>query len=285
MAALRTAGVPHQLWGARGFYRRPEILDALAYLRLLADPDDELAIARLCSSPGVDLDPLEALARLRRARDAGQSPLAALEEWPPAREWVGLVRRLVRLSARLGIDELFFELMASTAYLEVANFESAAERRQIAANLAKFAELIESFRERSRDQSLAKFMEYLGLVLLSEAEEEVAQVDEVEAAVQVMTIHQAKGLEFDTVFIPALVEGRLPQPHRGDRFRIPAQLAGEAAGREDQVAEERRLLYVAMTRARSRLHLSWADTYEGSRSWRRSRFLDEIETAGGVDAA
>src|SRR5207302_4248350 len=87
VAALRASGLPHQLWGARGFYRRPEILDALAYLRLLADPDDELAIARLCSSPGVDLDPLEALARLRRARDAGQSPLAALEEWPPAREW------------------------------------------------------------------------------------------------------------------------------------------------------------------------------------------------------
>jgi DNA helicase-2/ATP-dependent DNA helicase PcrA len=162
----------------------------------------------------------------------------------------------------------------------VATFESDAERRQVAANLAKFAELIDSFRDRSRDHSLPKFMEYLELVLLSETEEEVAQVDEIEAAVQVMTIHQAKGLEFDSVFVPALVEGRLPQPHRGDRFRIPAQLAGETGGREDQVAEERRLLYVAMTRARTRLHLSWADSYEGSRTWRRSRFLDEIETAG-----
>ena len=54
-------------------------------------------------------------------------------------------------------------------------------------------------------------------------------------------------------FVPALVEGRLPQPHRGDRFRIPARLAGEAGGREDQVAEERRLLYVAATRAKRHL--------------------------------
>jgi DNA helicase-2/ATP-dependent DNA helicase PcrA len=280
VAALRSLGVPHQLWGARGFYRRPEILDVLAYLRLLADPTDELAIARLCTRPEANLDPLEALTRLREARERRQPPLAGLEEWRAAREWVGLIRRLVGLSARLGIDELFFELMASTAYLEVSKFEDEAERRQVAANLGKFAELVESYRERSRDHSLPRFMAYLELVLLSEAEEEIAQVEEVEAAVQVMTIHQAKGLEFDTVFIPALVEGRLPQPHRGDRFRIPAQLAGDTAGREDQVAEERRLLYVAMTRARRRLHLSWAESYEGSRSWRRSRFLDELAAAG-----
>ena len=120
--------------------------------------------------------------------------------------------------------------MASTGYLEVARFESQSEQRQVAANLAKFSELIDAFRDRHRDQSLGAFMAYLELVLLSEADEEVAQVEEVEAAVQVMTIHQAKGLEFDAVFVPALVEGRLPQPHRGDRFRIPAQLAGETAG-------------------------------------------------------
>jgi DNA helicase II / ATP-dependent DNA helicase PcrA len=275
--ALRARGIPHQLWGARGFYSRPEVLDVIAYLRLLADPTDELAISRLGARPGAGLDPLQVLGRLRQARAEGVAPLAGLEGWPQAREWVGKLRRLYALSNRLGIDELFFELMASTGYLEVATFESDAEQRQVAANIAKFAELIDAFRDRSRDQSLGAFMAYLELVLLSEAEEEVAQVEEVEAAVQVMTIHQAKGLEFEAVFVPALVEGRLPQPHRPDRFRIPAQLAGEVAGKEDQVAEERRLLYVAMTRARDRLRLSWADRYEGSRTWRPSRFLAELE--------
>ena len=278
--ALRAAGIPHQLWGARGFYRRPEILDVIAYLRLLANPSDELAISRLLAGPGAALDPLEVLSRLTSARAAGQSPLGALESWLPARAWVSTIRRLAGLAGRLGIDELFFELMASTRYLEVTTFESDLEQRQVAANLAKFSELIDGFRDRSRDQSLGSFLAYLELVLLSEADEEIAQVEEVEAAVQVMTIHQSKGLEFDAVFVPALVEGRLPQPHRGDRFRIPVELAGETAGREDQVAEERRLLYVAMTRARDRLQLSWADSYEGTRAWRRSRFLDEVEAAG-----
>jgi len=278
--ALRATGIPHQLWGARGFYRRPEILDVVAYLRLLADPWDELAISRLAARPAAALDPLEVLSRLSAARATGQPPLAALEGWPPARAWVATIRRLAGLASRLGIDELFFELMASTGYLEVTTFESDLEQRQVAANLAKFSELIDGFRDRSRNQSLGNFLTYLELVLLSEAEEEVAQVDEAEAAVQVMTIHQAKGLEFDAVFVPAVVEGRLPQPHRGDRFRIPAQMAGETAGREDQIAEERRLLYVAMTRACETLQLSWADSYEGARAWRRSRFLDEVEAAG-----
>jgi DNA helicase II / ATP-dependent DNA helicase PcrA len=278
--ALRSAGIPHQLWGARGFYRRPEILDVIAYLRLLADPTDELAISRLAARPAAGLDPLEVFSRLSGARAAGVQPLTALEQWEKTQQWSGVIRRLVGLANRLGIDELFFELMASTGYLEVATFETDSEQSQVAANLAKFGELIDGFCDRRRDHSLGAFMAHLDLVLLSETDEEVAQAEEVQPAVQVMTIHQAKGLEFDAVFVPALVEGRLPQPHRGDRFRIPAQLAGEAGGREDQVAEERRLLYVAMTRARDRLTLSWADGYEGSRAWRRSRFVDEIEAAG-----
>jgi len=235
---------------------------------------------RLAARPAADLDPLEVFRRLSAARTAGMPPLTVLERWDRTQQWVGVIRRLVGLATRLGIDELFFELMASTGYLEVATFETASEQAQVAANLAKFGELIDGFCDRRRDHSLGAFMAYLELVLLSETDEEVAQGEEVESAVQVMTIHQAKGLEFDAVFVPALVEGRLPQPHRGDRFRIPAQLAGEAGGREDQVAEERRLLYVAMTRARDRLLLSWADSYEGSRAWRRSRFVDEIEAAG-----
>ncbi|GAC1656643.1 MAG: hypothetical protein NVS9B1_12470 [Candidatus Dormibacteraceae bacterium] len=278
--ALRAAAIPYQLWGARGFYRRPEILDLIAYFRVLLDPGDEIALARLAGRPSSGLDLATVLERLKAARTSGAHPLTAFSGWSSGERWLAGLRRLIGLSSRLGVDDLFFELMTETGYLEVAGFESEVERRQVAANVAKFAELLDSYCERSRDHSIGAFMAYLDLVLLSETEEVVAQVEEIEDAIQIMTIHQAKGLEFEAVFIPSLVEGRLPQPHRGDYFRIPAQLAGDAAGREDQTAEERRLLYVAMTRARDRLHLSWADRYEGSRSWRPSRFLAEIEACG-----
>ena len=280
VAALRAARIPHQLWGVRGFYRRPEVLDAIAYLRLLDDPGAEVALARLAARPGLGLDPEEVLDRLRRARGKGEPPLAAVEASAGGAAWVSVVRQLIAAGARLGVDELFFELMNQTRYLDLASFETEADRRQAAANLGRFAELLASYCEARRDHSLRAFLAYLDLVLLSETDEEVAGSEDVEEAVQVMTIHQAKGLEFDAVFVPALVEGRLPHSRRPDRFTLPAQLVPEAPGREDQVAEERRLAYVAMTRARNRLYLTWAGRYEGGKTWQRSRFLEEIEAAG-----
>src|SRR5205085_927781 len=121
------------------------------------------------------------------------------------------------------------------------------------------------------------------LVLLS-GEDESPVAREVDAsAVSVMTIHQAKGLEFDVVFVPSLVEGRLPQSGRPHRFGLPpAVLEPLVRGREDVIAEERRLLYVAMTRARRHLYLTRASHYEGGRRWRDSRFLDEIRSDGAL---
>src|SRR5437879_12867454 len=108
-------------------------------------------------------------------------------------------------------------------------------------------------------------MRRLELVLLSGEDEAPAPV-EAGDAIQVMTIHQSKGLEFDAVFVPALVEGRLPQSSRSPRFELPpAVLEPLVRGREDVIAEERRLLYVAMTRARRRLSLTRATAYGARR--------------------
>ncbi|HEY4027906.1 MAG TPA: ATP-dependent DNA helicase [Candidatus Dormibacteraeota bacterium] len=281
-AALAVAGVPYRHWAGQGLFRRPEVRDLVAYLRLLHDPTDLLALARLLSRPPLGLDLAEALAHLR-AEDC--APLRALESWPPAAAWAALVSELSALKATLGVDELLFELLNRTRYLDVLlpRLPDSMEGRRVTANVSRFAELVSEYCERRRDHSLSLFVEYLDLVLRSGLDEDVAEVDDVEDAVQLMTIHQAKGLEFDLVFVPALVEGRLPQPRRRDGVSAvaglelpPALLDPGVRGREDQLAEERRLCYVAMTRARQRLVLSWADRYEGGRAWRPSRFLGEL---------
>jgi DNA helicase-2/ATP-dependent DNA helicase PcrA len=124
-------------------------------------------------------------------------------------------------------------------------------------------------------------MRHLELVLLSGEDEEPAPAETADDAIHVMTIHQAKGLEFEAVFVPGLVEGRLPQSGRSPRFELPpAVLEPLVRGREDVVSEERRLLYVAMTRAKRHLYLTRASHYEGGRRWRDSRFLDEVRAAG-----
>ena len=282
-AALAAAGVPYQHWSGQGLFRRPEIRDLVAYLRLLHDPADMLALARLLVRPplGVDLE-----AGLRRVRDGEtpQAPLMALTRWEPTADWAALMLQLVALKAIHGVDELLFELLNRSRYLDqlLPLMRDDLEARRVVANVSRFADLVTEYCDRRRDHSLSLFVEHIDLVLRSGLDEDVADVEGMEDAVQLMTIHQAKGLEFDHVFVPALVEGRLPQPHRRDglsaiaSLELPAPLLEAAVrGREDQMAEERRLCYVAMTRARRRLVLSWADRYDGLRSWRPSRFLAE----------
>ena len=211
----------------------------------------------------------DVIAILRAVRDPGD--LVALAR--PATACVRpLLERMAEAARRLDVRDLFFELMEQSGYL--------ASNPAAAPNVSRFAENIAEFCERSPDHSLDAFMRHLELVLLSGEDEEPAQV-EIADAIQVMTIHQSKGLEFESVFVPSLVEGRLPQSGRSPRFELPAAvLEPLVRGREDMVAEERRLLYVAMTRARRRLYLSWANRYEGGRRWRPSRFLDELRRAG-----
>jgi DNA helicase-2/ATP-dependent DNA helicase PcrA len=191
---------------------------------------------------------------------------------PAASHLQPLLERLAAGAGQLDVRDLFFELMEQSGYL----LRSA----DAAPNVGRFAELIAEFCETSPDRSLEAFMRRLELVLLSGEDEEPAAV-ETGDAIQVMTIHQSKGLEFDVVFVPSLVEGRLPQSARSPRFELPPSvLEPLVRGREDVIAEERRLLYVAMTRARTRLFLTYATHYEGGRRWRESRFLDEVRQAG-----
>jgi DNA helicase-2/ATP-dependent DNA helicase PcrA len=279
-SALAARGLPHLVIGGNGFYDAPEIRDVIAMLRVLRDPSDVIALARVVTRPPANLADKAALGVLK---DRGElTPLEALSRWRPASRLAALIESLASEATRLDIRDLFFELMEQTRYLDSlrAGIETS-EAARATANVSRFAEMIAEFCESSNDRSLEAYMQHLDLVLLSGEDEEPAAVEDVGDAIQVMTIHQAKGLEFDTVFVPGLVEGRLPQSGRSPRFELPPSvLEPLVRGREDVAAEERRLLYVAITRARRRLYLSRASHYEGGRRWRDSRFLDEVRAAG-----
>ncbi len=279
--ALSTRGLPHVVTGGHGFYNRPEIKDVIALLRVLRDPSDVVALARAVTRPPAWLEANGALSVLRDRADS--SPLEALEGWGPASEFARLLQTLHMQAPRLDVRDLFFELMQTTRYLEVlAQALEVSEAARAVANVSRFAELIAEFCESSVDRSLEIYMRHLDLVLLSQEDERPAEVEGVVDAIQVMTIHQAKGLEFEAVFVPGLVEGRLPQSGRSPRFELPAAvLEPLVRGKEDVIAEERRLLYVAMTRARRLLYLTRASHYEGGRRWRDSRFLEEVQSADG----
>ena len=270
---LDAAGVRRQLWGGGGFFDRPEIRDVIAYLMVVRDPGDQVALGRLLRADEAGVDLAEVAPLLFAAPD----PLLALAG-SGARNWAEMLAGVRELSAHLGMNDLFFELMARSGYAQRAGQGGDLDRARAAASLSRFAEVVADYCDREPDQSLAAFLDRLNLVLLSGVDDEEHRPEVVAGAVQVMTIHQAKGLEFDAVFVPALVEGRLPQPVR-TAIQMPVEVVESGAGtrgREDHVAEERRLAYVAFTRARRWLHLSLSDRYEGSRPWRPSRFVDEV---------
>ena len=279
-SALAARGLPHVVIGGHGFLDRPEIRDVIALMRVLRDPGDVVALARAVTRPPSSLDQASALTTLRDR--GGNAPLDVLKAWHPAASFARLLEDLSADAIRLDVSDLFFELMNRTRYLEVIGPTlEKSEASRATANVSRFAEMIAEFCETADDRSLEAFMHHLDLVLLSGEDEEPAPVETADDAIQVMTIHQSKGLEFEAVFVPGLVEGRLPQSGRSPRFELPpAVLEPLVRGREDVVGEERRLLYVAMTRARRHLYLTRASHYEGGRRWRDSRFLDEVRAAG-----
>ena len=298
--ALEDRGVPTYVIGGRGYWSHPQVVDLVAYLRALANPREGQAIHTVLASPlvGVSADALVVLAG--GARESGRDPWLALRE-PGAlfdeleaedRErlaafaaWFSAERELV---ARAGIEELLERALAHSGYDLRMLAMPGGERRL--ANARKLMRLGREHESR-RGPDLRGFLDLVhGLASgrLAEPRESEAPVEgEALDAVRLMTIHRAKGLEFEIVCVADL--GRRPRGSGGDLLRVGRdgrlglKVARAGRGRligvldydtvgvareEAEEREERRLYYVAMTRARERLILSGAVNYE---PWPESR--------------
>lgn len=246
---LVRARLPYLLVGGTRFYERAEVKDALAYLRLCANPDDDVSFRRVVNVParGVGAATLEALAAASAAR--GVSLFRVLEEAPGtlgerARKALAQFRALVEgLAARAQREDASAAELVSAALDETGLFDlyASSDDPQDASRRENLDQLRAAAREHERstegDPSLAGFLD--AVTLRSDADD----VDE-RRGVLLLTLHAAKGLEFDEVFLVGVEDGSLPH----------------ASSREDDdaVEEERRLMYVGMTRARDRLTLSLA---------------------------
>jgi DNA helicase II / ATP-dependent DNA helicase PcrA len=277
--ALQRSGVAYQVSGGRGFYQQPEIKDCLAYLRAIDGPDDTVCLMRLLSLPRYAVDPVQAGRWARRARDDGRRFFDILQEADDdgARRLTGDLRQFAGHALRLGVDDLFYEVMEQTRYLDLERFQGPIERLQVSANVQKLAELVAAYCDEHADHHLSAYLKHLDATEAAQADEEIAPLEETVNAVHLMTVHQAKGLEFGLVIVPHLVEGRFPASRRGEGLTLPNELLKEELpAAELHLAEERRLAYVAVTRAREELVCTLAGRYEGVKDWRPSRFLTPI---------
>jgi len=276
--ALFGAGLPYRVYGGLRFFERAEVKHALAYLRLVENPDDDTAFLRVVNFPprGIGGRTLEQLADA--ARGSSSSLHGAIGRLAGAAAgklaaFAGLIDELRRHAQSLTLEQIV-QLAIERSGL-IAHYRNDKEGRERIENLEELVNAASAFvaeegysqeapgtrpdSEAAIASPLAAFLAHAAL----EAGDNQAQAGQ--DALQLMTVHAAKGLEFDAVFITGLEEGLFPHEN--------------SVQQRDGLEEERRLMYVAITRARKRLSLSFAQTrmlHGQTRYGIRSRFLEEI---------
>lgn len=262
-----TLGLPYRVIGGPRFYERLEIRDALAYLRVIAQPNDDLAFERILNKPKRGLGDATLKAMNAHARANGISLFAAASAL--ANDVDGALRPQARKSLKALTDDfdrwrgavdsmdhaaLAEMVLDDSGYIAMWKADKAPDAPTRIDNLQEFVEAMTEF------ENLAGFLEHISLVMENDASDD-------EAKVSLMTLHGAKGLEFDAVFLPGWEEGLFPSQRTMDESGIKG------------LEEERRLAYVGLTRAKMRAHITFVSNRFMHGRWMSaipSRFLDEL---------
>jgi DNA helicase-2/ATP-dependent DNA helicase PcrA len=267
--AFRSAKIPYQIVGGFSFYERQEVKDVLSYLNLMANPKDDLAFARIVNVPARGLGKTTLDHLVRAARERGIPLLAMARD---ARQVEGLKEKAVRglgdftrqvdglvEHSDRSADQVILQILERTGYRDYLADDS---RDHGEDRLANLDELISAAREFDQEHPGSTIHDFLADVTLASP---IDRWDQQTGAVTLMTLHAAKGLEFPVVFICALEEGLLPHTRANDN--------------DKELEEERRLLFVGITRAQRELCLSRCRirTFRGQQQATfPSRFLVEL---------
>ncbi len=276
---LLKSNLPYTIVGGVKFYDRKEIKDVLAYLRLISNPHDDISLRRIINVPkrGIGSTSLDKIADFAVMQDTsmfdalmnidliGLSPKIT----KAAREFCDLIQGYTNMQDYLSVTELVEEVLDKTGYNEMLKAEKSLEAQSRLENLEEFLSVTNNFEANNEDKSLVAFLTDLALVA------DIDQLDKDETpqeGVTLMTLHSAKGLEFPIVFLLGLEEGVFPH--------------SRSLMEEEEMEEERRLMYVGVTRAEQELFLTNAQmrTLFGRTNCNPvSRFISEIPSSLLVD--
>ncbi len=290
LRSLNTAGIPWRFSGTSGLYARPEIRLLLALLRAVADPGSSVDVYALAASdryavPGDDLGTVMAAAR--RGHRSAFEILEALETQPGflrvsdagrvvlARVAADL-RRYRDLAHRRPAGEVLYAFLRESGWLGELAAATTVSGDEALANIARFFDIVRTQSALLADDRAVFLARHLATLIEAGDDPPTADPDPDVDAVAVMTVHKAKGLEFPCVFVPGLAADRFPARGRRETLGLPIELVDEILPEGDgHLQEERRLFYVAMTRARDELILSHASEGAGGRARRISPFVIE----------
>jgi DNA helicase-2/ATP-dependent DNA helicase PcrA len=235
-------GIPYTIVGGVGFYERAEIKDIMAYLRVIANPLDEISLRRVINVPprGIGKSTMDALEKISHERDISLFDaigVALKEDVLPKKasgsveKFYSLLTELIKLSKKLSIGKLLEKVLEKTSYLDMVENEE--ERRE---NIGEMLNLASEFEKEEDDAGIHDFLDWLTL------SSDVDRFNEKADQVTLMTLHCAKGLEFPIVFIVGMEENLFPHI--------------KSLGNGKLIEEERRLCYVGITRAKEKIYIT-----------------------------
>lgn len=268
---LMREGIPYKIVGGLKFYERKEIKDIMAYLMLIYNQKDNISFNRIINVPRrkiglktigiIEEHAYEAgVSKFEACYDASELNLTAAAS-KNISDFVSMIEMLMIKKDVMPVSEFIQEVYETTGYESMLLSDDTVEGRSRVENIEEFLSAAKDFEERYEENSLEEFLSHVSLL------SDVDRTDETKKnTVTLMTVHSAKGLEFDTVFITGLEDGIFPIIHQDDLS-------------DDDLEEERRLFYVAITRAKRMLYITYANDrmrFGNHEMKMKSRFMNEI---------
>jgi DNA helicase-2/ATP-dependent DNA helicase PcrA len=270
LRALNMKGIPWHFSGAHGLYAREEIRLLMAFLRVVADPEEDQSLYHLSASELYRVPPLDLARCSATARRTHRSLFGVFKDLEAAGlhdlsgEGLATIRKLledleeyIRMAQRLRTGEVLYHFLMESGYLKrLTAAQDIASQIQVQ-NIARFFERVKRFSDVALLDRVAQFVANQEKLLEAGEDPAVAEAEVDRDAVNVLTAHKAKGMEFPVVFLVGLVADKFPNRGRRDPIELPAALAKDRIPEGDlRLQEERRLFYVAMTRAKEELYLT-----------------------------
>ncbi|PIQ95769.1 MAG: hypothetical protein COV67_13105, partial [Nitrospinae bacterium CG11_big_fil_rev_8_21_14_0_20_56_8] len=298
MHALNRAGIPYEFLAARGLFRERSVLDALSFFRLMRNYRDDRSMYRLLRLTSLDLKESDLHEILNFARKCSIPYMEAARKVPPTSisaegsTQIGALLDVlhaslhaVRKNTPTSLLFHFFEASGYLGYLTRAVENGDQEAIRQTYQLNQFFSFISDFEKLSPEHDVNAFIEYIEELEEAGEQGSLYQPVETKDSVNILTVHSSKGLEFSYVFVVNLVEQRFPTYRKSPGIELPEALIHETLPEGDaHYQEERRLFYVAMTRAKEQLYLAHADYYEGAKRKKKiSRFLGELDFGESIE--
>ncbi|MBU1905459.1 MAG: UvrD-helicase domain-containing protein [Candidatus Omnitrophica bacterium] len=292
LQALNMHEIPWQFSGNQGLYSREEVRLCINFLRLIANLSDSLSFYYLVSSEVYSLNLSDLSQCNHYAKRRNKSLYLVFKELDNLSELSSVsdefrdkvkkiledLEKFLKISRDESTGRLLYSFLTESGYLKELTRAINLEKETKVQNIAKFFNLVRDFELVAKEDRVISFVKYLDLLIEAGDDPATVEADLDTDAVNVLTLHKAKGLEFRVVFLVNLVQGRFPWPRRRQTIELPDVLIKEILPIGDfHIQEERRLFYVGMTRAQERLYLTSAEDYGGKRMRRVSQFVLEAQ--------